>query len=342
MTGPDNRMNTPVTNDFRELLRKAITAYDEKDMLNAKRYAKQAIKVNPHHETPWLILAATTNAQQGLLYLQDAIVANPESERIRKATSILKARNQTESIQTAAAIQKTASKSREKRKKFPKWIVVMVFFVTSLLFAAFNPWYPILTHAEAFFQEPEISSIHSSSLYIKPTITPTNTPTFTSTPTATATQTPTITPSPTPTATQTPTISPSPTATQPLTATPALYDQTGRWIDVNLSTQMLYAYEGDTVVNSILVSTGLPGTPTQTGKFQIYVKYETTVMAGPGYYLPDVPYTQYYDGSFGIHAATWHNNFGTPMSHGCINMRLEDSKWLYYWTKIGTLVNIHY
>ena len=65
-------------------------------------------------------------------------------------------------------------------------------------------------------------------------------------------------------------------------------------------------------------------------------------MTGPGYYLPDVPFTMYYYKGYGIHAATWHNNFGTPMSHGCINMRLEDAQWMFNWASIGTLVNIHY
>lgn len=67
----------------------------------------------------------------------------------------------------------------------------------------------------------------------------------------------------------------------------------GKWIDVNLSTQTLVAYEGATPVFTARVSTGLPATPTVVGTFQIYVKYLSTVMSGPGYYLPNVPFTMY-------------------------------------------------
>ncbi|MBI3739217.1 MAG: L,D-transpeptidase family protein [Chloroflexi bacterium] len=89
-----------------------------------------------------------------------------------------------------------------------------------------------------------------------------------------------------------------------------------RWIDVNLSQQMVYAYEGNTVVNSFLVSTGTWETPTVTGQYHIYVKLRYTDMAGPGYYLPNVPYTMYFYRGYGLHGTYWHSNFGTPMSHG--------------------------
>jgi lipoprotein-anchoring transpeptidase ErfK/SrfK len=111
---------------------------------------------------------------------------------------------------------------------------------------------------------------------------------------------------------------------------------------VDLSQQMLYAYEGDTIVASFLVSTGVPAFPTVTGKFHIYIKLESTLMAGPGYYLPNVPYTMYFYKGYGIHGTYWHNNFGQPMSHGCVNMYTPDAEWLFYWASEGTLVNIHY
>jgi lipoprotein-anchoring transpeptidase ErfK/SrfK len=115
-----------------------------------------------------------------------------------------------------------------------------------------------------------------------------------------------------------------------------------RWIDVDLSEQRLYAYEGNTLVASFLVSTGVPAYPTVVGKFHIYIKLESTLMTGPGYYLPNVPYTMYFYKGYGIHGTYWHNNFGQPMSHGCVNMYTPDAKWLFYWAPLGTLVNIHY
>ncbi|MDD2921961.1 MAG: L,D-transpeptidase [Anaerolineales bacterium] len=114
------------------------------------------------------------------------------------------------------------------------------------------------------------------------------------------------------------------------------------WIDVDLSQQRVYAYEGDAVVNSFIVSTGTWQTPTVTGEYHIWVKYVSAPMSGPGYYLPNVPYVMYFYGSYGLHGTYWHNNFGTPMSHGCVNLSIPDSEWLYNFSSVGTLVNVHY
>jgi Uncharacterized protein conserved in bacteria len=211
----------------------------------------------------------------------------------------------------------------------------------------------ILLTAVAWFELPTwLASGNSASaplpagLLSKPSLTPTNT--FTPTPTATntPTATPTNTPTPLPTNTPLPTDTPWPTST-PLPYSP--YPQitpaegnSGRWIDVDLTNQMLYAYEGDTVVRSFLVSTGVAAYPTVTGQYHIYVKYVSTLMVGPGYYLPDVPYTMYFYEGYGIHGTYWHNNFGHPMSHGCVNMRTSDAEWMFNWASVGTLVNIHY
>jgi lipoprotein-anchoring transpeptidase ErfK/SrfK len=133
---------------------------------------------------------------------------------------------------------------------------------------------------------------------------------------------------------------PLPTSVAPR---PAVASSGGtRWIDVDLTNQRVYAYEGDTVVNSFIVSTGTWLTPTVTGQFNVYVKYRSNKMSGPGYYLPDVPYIMYFHGSYGLHGTYWHNNFGTPMSHGCVNLTIPDAGWLYDWASIGTVVNVHY
>jgi len=115
-----------------------------------------------------------------------------------------------------------------------------------------------------------------------------------------------------------------------------------RWIDVNLAQQMTYAYQGNTVVKSFLVSTGTWQYPTVTGQYHIYVKLLSTDMTGPGYYLPNVPYTMYFYQGYGLHGTYWHHNFGTPMSHGCVNLSIPDAEWLYNWASVGTLVNVHY
>lgn len=115
-----------------------------------------------------------------------------------------------------------------------------------------------------------------------------------------------------------------------------------RWIDVDLTNQRVYAYEGDEMVNSFIVSTGTWLTPTVTGQYKIYVKYRSAPMSGPGYYLPNVPYIMYFYKGYGLHGTYWHNNFGTPMSHGCVNLRTDEAGWLYSWASVGTLVNVHY
>lgn len=115
-----------------------------------------------------------------------------------------------------------------------------------------------------------------------------------------------------------------------------------RWIDVNLSEQRVYVYEGDTLVNSFLASTGLAVTPTVTGSFNIWIKVRIQDMFGPGYYLPDVPYVMYFYEDYGLHGTYWHDNFGTPMSRGCVNLTIDDATWLFNWASVGTVVNVHY
>jgi lipoprotein-anchoring transpeptidase ErfK/SrfK len=126
---------------------------------------------------------------------------------------------------------------------------------------------------------------------------------------------------------------------------PELPDGVGdneHWIDINLTWQSAYAYEGKQLMRSFVVSTGTWQYPTVTGQYRIYVKYRYADMAGPGYYLPNVPYVMYFYEGYGLHGTYWHHNFGTPMSHGCINFTTEDAGWLFDFADIGTVVNIHY
>jgi lipoprotein-anchoring transpeptidase ErfK/SrfK len=116
---------------------------------------------------------------------------------------------------------------------------------------------------------------------------------------------------------------------------------TGKWIEVILSQQRLVAWQNGKAVMSSLISSGVSRYPTRRGTFRIYVKYRATRMRGPGYNLPGVPYTMYYSGSYAVHGAYWHNNFGHPMSHGCVNLPVAFSQRLYAWAPIGTPVVIH-
>lgn len=114
-----------------------------------------------------------------------------------------------------------------------------------------------------------------------------------------------------------------------------------RWIEVDVANQRLTAWQGDVPVFQTTVSTGKPGWHTVPGTFAIYRKYEETRMRGPGYDTPDVPWTMYYYRGFAIHGAYWHNNFGTPVSHGCVNLRVPEAKALFAWAEVGTEVVVH-
>jgi LysM repeat protein len=117
---------------------------------------------------------------------------------------------------------------------------------------------------------------------------------------------------------------------------------TGKQIVVDLSDQRVYAYENGQLVRNVLVSTGLWGTPTVTGDFQIYVKYDSQLMSGPGYYLPGVPWVMYFYQGYSLHGTYWHSNWGHPMSHGCVNMPTPEALWLYNWAPIGTPVHVQW
>lgn len=109
-----------------------------------------------------------------------------------------------------------------------------------------------------------------------------------------------------------------------------------KWIEIDLSDQTLYAHEDGEVVYKFLVSTG-KWAPTPTGVFRIWSKLRYCLMAGGSkhnntyYYLPNVPYTMFFYKDYGIHGTYWHNNFGHPMSHGCVNLATPDAKTLFYW-----------
>lgn len=111
-----------------------------------------------------------------------------------------------------------------------------------------------------------------------------------------------------------------------------------RWIDIDLSDQRLNAWEGDTLVFSAAVSTGRSDEPTPTGFFAVQDKVEKAWMKGETYDIPNVPYAMFYSGNYAIHGAYWHEQFGSPVSSGCINLPIDQAAWLYNWAEVGTPV----
>ncbi len=113
------------------------------------------------------------------------------------------------------------------------------------------------------------------------------------------------------------------------------------WIEIALSDQHLFAWSGKKQIFTAIVSTGKPATPTYTGIYTIQRKYPQDRMRGADYDIPDVPNVLYYDRGYALHGAYWHSNFGTPVSHGCINLPVNNAQWLFDWSQVGTSVIIH-
>jgi hypothetical protein len=133
----------------------------------------------------------------------------------------------------------------------------------------------------------------------------------------------------------------------PTTVTPKGVDN-GRWVDLNLEEQSLTVYDNSKMVFATLVSTGTKPFYTQPGLFKIYEKKDAETMSGDfsldksgAYYLEDVPWTMYFDQLRALHGAYWHARFGYDASHGCVNLSIGDSHWLYDWAKVGDYVFVY-
>lgn len=118
-----------------------------------------------------------------------------------------------------------------------------------------------------------------------------------------------------------------------------------KWIEVDLSSQTVTLYTGNTPVATFLASTGTAATPTAIGEGRIYAKYPMQTMTGTingeYYYVPNIPWVSYFYGGEAFHGTYWHSNFGHPMSHGCVNLSIPNAKTLYDFAPIGTRVIVH-
>jgi hypothetical protein len=126
------------------------------------------------------------------------------------------------------------------------------------------------------------------------------------------------------------------------TQRPPVVPRKARMIRVDRAHQTLVAYEGGRAVFATLVSSGKEGFDTPAGVYRIYAKHVATTMDGlvPGqnaevdeaYSIEDVPWTMYFQGSYALHAAFWHDRFGNVRSHGCVNLAPADARWLFRWS----------
>jgi len=335
----------PKSNKYLRSLELAFDSLKNGDKYSARIFAEKAIKENPNSEDAWLILAALSSPKASVYYAKKSLDINPSSVRARKAIEwALHRQRKSQTLKSKRLIVNHYIPSTAYRKK-RRFLAPY----GTLIIAIFSIFYLWLSNPGVTFADEEYNSLQSiNNNSAKATFTSTPTPTFTPTPTPTNTLTPSPTPTNTPTLIPTATYPPTPIPTwtqepsnDPIKP-PADITSGKRWIDINLSKQTLYAYQGKNLIGSFIVSTGVWQYPTLVGQYHIYVKYRYADMTGPGYYLPDVPYVMYYYKGYGIHGTYWHHNFGTPMSHGCINMITEEAGWLFNWAPLGTLVNIHY
>jgi lipoprotein-anchoring transpeptidase ErfK/SrfK len=334
-------MNASDLGQAQRTLQQAYQALQRGDRRSARRLAEKAAALAPEREEPWLFLAAMASPRASIAYLNEALALNPQSVRAREAMHWAAERLRQSQPPPAAPARQvqaapiTPDQLVRRRPHLLPWALALL-----AVAAAFFYLFGNLSFDQAFAQSRQEAPALAAQF--KPTYTPT--------PTATATHTPTFTPTPTATftPTATPTFTPTPTATSPPTATPLPIDLPAgiglndRWIDVDLTSQQTVAYQGAQPVRAFRVSTGTWQHPTVTGEYRIYVKYRFADMSGPGYYLPDVPYVMYFFRGYGIHGTYWHNNFGTPMSHGCVNLTIDDAGWMFDFASVGTVVKVHH
>lgn len=123
----------------------------------------------------------------------------------------------------------------------------------------------------------------------------------------------------------------------------------GKWIEVDVSSKRLYAFENQTLVNSFPVSAGAPATPTVLGRYAIYAKYAVQDMRGNNvdgstYFQPNVRWVSYFYGGYAIHGNYWRPEswFGNiNSSHGCVGLQDYQAEWVYNWAPIGTPIITH-
>lgn len=119
----------------------------------------------------------------------------------------------------------------------------------------------------------------------------------------------------------------------------------GRWIEINLFDQTVSVYDQNRLVFAALVASGIQQMATRPGLFQITKKVPAEHMTGAFeadrsdfYYLESVPWTMYFDDARALHGVYWRTSFGRQVSHGCVNLTVPDSRWLYDWAKVGDYV----
>lgn len=293
-------------------LRQGRAALRQGRLTEARHALLAALAADPRNEQAWVQLSRLSSPRARLAYLARALELNPANPHARQ--ELRRARR----ASTAPVFHPRPLAAST------LWPIVLLLLMSVAGLSGLVVWFK--------FTSPQPPAMAALSLPLKVRLT--------ATPTHTLTPTQTSTPPSSPTEAATP-ISEATTSAMS-SSLPQAVANDERWIEINLTTQTLTAYAGAMPIQTFIVSTGTWQYPTVTGEYRIYVKYAAADMAGPGYYLPAVPYVMYFYEGYGLHGTYWHNNFGTPMSHGCVNLRTDEAAWLFEWASVGTVVNVHY
>ncbi len=356
---------------FDYLLQQAKTAVQQKNHAQARRLLQQAIQQDPQDYRGWLWLASVAPTPQASLeYVNRADMLAPNNATVQKARRWAEKRL---ARSEPAPITLPAETHNRRWPQLGRWLVAAL-AVLLLAVGGVYAWQYFQPEAEPLAETAVLSSSlnpnNDSETEGSPAMEADSSATLSAGVPAKATTTQTPQPyvpakqiastgsdEPRPTWTVTPTPSPTPTPTPtviPTFVNPNYQDAVRpfgvcaneRWVDVNLTTQTLRAYEGDNIVFTTLISSGTWEHPTVTGQFRVWLTFESQTMDGSllgyDYYLENVPYVMYFYQDYALHGTFWHSNFGTPMSHGCVNLETSDAAWIYNFVTIGTLVNVHY
>ncbi len=355
----------------KDLLVQARSALKAGDKPRARALCQDALRLNPRNHFAWLTMAvAAPSADATMEYVRQAERIKPDDLQVKKGLAWANRRLERQKEKTAvppllpapSPILPPAQKSEKQEKRGGWWkLLLAVLLIFALLGGA------AFTYAQRGPADivPSTAVVVESTSTSVPTAVPTSSPKPQPTPRATATPHPirpknivansknevwatwTMTPTPTNTPTPSPTWQPTFRAPQEgnIEGRPLGIGRYEKWIDVDLSTQTLIAYEGDALVFQTYISSGLAPNRTVTGQFRIWLRFESQTMDGSllgyDYYLEDVPYVMYFFEDYALHGTFWHNNFGYPMSHGCVNMETGDAGWIFEWSEVGTVVNVH-
>lgn len=289
----------------------------------------------------WLAWLADDPARS-VAYAERALARNPGDERAAQALSWAQRRlASAPPHRRAPATASATSRARPRRERMLTLIALCL--LVALAGGGPAPGQPGGLAKAPSTDPATISPVATPMPMLAPTGTHTPVPTWTPMWTPTPVPARGHTPKPASPMTTATTATPGSDATLlPATLSPDSVHGDLHWVDVNLTSQALCAYEGRRLVRTTPVSTGLPRTPTPVGLFRVQTKLRYDDMSGSDYTLPNVPYVMYFHKGYALHGTYWHARFGEPASHGCVNIPTEHAEWLFGWAEVGTLVSIHY